>query len=52
MLAQFPIPQRLRELGFDAGKIDFVTGEIAALAIQSPRSVAAGDIRGLLAAAL
>jgi maleylacetate reductase len=52
MLAQFPIPQRLREVGFEAGKIDFVTGEIAAQAIHSPRSVAAGDVRGLLAAAL
>ncbi|MGH6675290.1 MAG: maleylacetate reductase, partial [Xanthobacteraceae bacterium] len=39
MLKGFPIPQRLRDIGFDAGKIDFVAGEIAAMAIESPRPV-------------
>jgi maleylacetate reductase len=51
MLRKFPIPQRLRDIGFDAGKIDFVAGEIAAQAIKSPRPVAAADIRELLNAA-
>lgn len=51
MLEKFPIPQRLREIGFDAGKIDFVAGEIAAQAIKSPRPVAADDVRGILQAA-
>jgi alcohol dehydrogenase class IV len=51
MLKKFPVPQRLREVGFDNGKIDFVAGEIAAAAIKSPRPVTAGDVRGLLMAA-
>jgi maleylacetate reductase len=51
MLKQFPIPQRLRDLGFDAGKSDFVAGEIAAASIRTPRAVSAGDVRELLAAA-
>jgi maleylacetate reductase len=51
MLRKFPIPQRLRDVGFDEGKIDFVAGEIAAQAIKSPRLVSAGDVRELLAAA-
>jgi len=51
MLNGFPIPQRLREVGFDAGKADFVAGEIAAAAITSPRKVSASDVRDLLAAA-
>ena len=32
MLKKFPIPQRLREVGFDSGKTDFVADEIAAAA--------------------
>lgn len=51
MLRKFPIPQRLREVGFDAGKIDFVAGEIAAASIAAPRPVTAADVRDLLAAA-
>jgi maleylacetate reductase len=51
MLRKFPIPQRLRDVGFDEGKIDFVAGEIAAQAIKSPRPVSATDVRELLAAA-
>ena len=39
MLKKFPIPQRLREIGFEAGKIDFVAGEIAA---QRDQIAAAG----------
>jgi maleylacetate reductase len=51
MLKKFPVPQRLREVGFDTGKIDFVAGEIAAAAIKSPRPVSMGDVRELLTAA-
>jgi maleylacetate reductase len=51
-LQKFPIPQRLRDIGFDAGKIDFVAGEIAAQAIKSPRPVSAADVRELLNAAV
>jgi maleylacetate reductase len=51
MLQQFPIPQRLREVGFDRGKIDFVAGEIAAASIKTPRPASADDVRALLAAA-
>ena len=51
MLKQFPIPQRLRDIGFDAGKADFVAGEIAAQAIKSPRPVSAAEVRELLGAA-
>jgi maleylacetate reductase len=51
MLAGFPIPQRLREVGFDRAKADFVADEVAALAITAPRKVSAADVRELLAAA-
>jgi maleylacetate reductase len=51
MLSKFPIPQRLREVGFDSGKIDFVAREIAAQAIKSPRPVSAADMGELLNAA-
>jgi maleylacetate reductase len=51
MLAGFPIPQRLAEVGFDRAKTDFVTQEVAALKITAPRKVSAEDVRTLLAAA-
>ena len=51
MLRGFPIPQRLREVGFDAAKVDFVATETAALAITTPRPVSAADVRALLEAA-
>jgi len=51
LLGGFPIPQRLREVGFDRAKIDFVASEIAALAISAPRKVSAEDARSLLEAA-
>jgi maleylacetate reductase len=51
MLKRFPIPQRLREVGFDLGKADFVAGEIVAQEIKSPRLVSAGEVRDLLQAA-
>jgi maleylacetate reductase len=51
MLRGFPISRRLRDIGFDSGKIDFVAGEIAAQSIKSPRPVSAADVRDMLAAA-
>ncbi len=51
MLRKFPIPQRLRDVGFDTGKSDFVASEIAAASIKTPRPVSANDVRDLLAAA-
>jgi maleylacetate reductase len=51
MLSGLPIPQRLREVGFDSAKVDFVAAETAALAITTPRPVSAADVRALLAAA-
>jgi alcohol dehydrogenase class IV len=51
MLKKFPIPQRLRDVGFDSAKADFVAGEIAAAAITAPRPASASDVRALLAAA-
>lgn len=51
MLGRFPIPQRLRDIGFGQAKIDFVAGEIAAASITAPRPVSAADVRNLLAAA-
>ena len=51
MLAGFPIPRRLAEVGFDRGKIDFVANEVAALSISAPRKVGVEDVRTLLAAA-
>jgi maleylacetate reductase len=51
MLKKFPVPQGLQDVGFDAAKVDFVAGEIAAAAIMSPRPVSANDVRDLLTAA-
>jgi maleylacetate reductase len=52
MVQGFPIPQRLREVGFDAGKIDDAAGQVAALGIRQPRPVSAEDARVILRAAL
>jgi alcohol dehydrogenase class IV len=51
LLRGFRIPQRLSEVGFDRGRIDFVAHEIAALSISVPRKVSAEDARSLLEAA-
>lgn len=51
MLQKFPIPQRLRDVGFDRGKIEFAANEIAAAKITSPRPASAEDVRVLLTAA-
>jgi alcohol dehydrogenase class IV len=52
MLRRFPIPQRLREVGFDAGKVDFVADEIAAASIKAPQPATAEDVRQILRAAM
>jgi maleylacetate reductase len=51
MLQRFPIPQRLREVGFDRSKVEFAAAEIGAAKIASPRPANADDVRALLAAA-
>jgi hypothetical protein len=45
------VPERLREVGLDTGKIDFVAGEIATAAIKSPPPVQPNHVRDLLQAA-
>jgi alcohol dehydrogenase class IV len=52
MVRKFPIPQRLRDIGFDAGKIDDAAAQVAALAIAEPRPVSVDDAREILEAAL
>jgi maleylacetate reductase len=52
MVRQFPIPHRLREVGFDAAKIDDAAAQVAALGIKAPRPVSADDARDVLRAAL
>jgi alcohol dehydrogenase class IV len=51
MLEGFPIPHRLRDIGFDRGKIEFVAGEMTKLGIAAPRPVSGADVRNLLEAA-
>ena len=51
MLQTFPIPQRLRDVGFDRGKIEFAAAEIAAAKITAPRPASVDDARALLASA-
>src|SRR5438445_778525 len=51
LLRGLPIPQRLREVGFDRAKTDFVAQEVAAMSITVPCKVSAEDVRTLLAAA-
>ena len=52
MVQKFPIPQRLRDVGFAEAKIDDAAGQVAALAIEEPRPVSAEDARAILKAAL
>ena len=52
MVKGFPIPQRLRDVGFDTGKLDDAAGQVAALAIKEPRPVSAADARSILTDAL
>jgi len=52
MVQEFPIPQRLRDVGFDAGRIDDAATQVAALGIREPRPVSVEDARGILRTAL
>jgi maleylacetate reductase len=51
LLHSFPIPKRLRDIGFKADQIDLVANEIAAGKIMAPRPASADDVRALLMAA-
>jgi maleylacetate reductase len=51
MLARLPIAQRLRDIGFERAKVDFVADEVAAMRIVNPRTVSAADVQALLYAA-
>ncbi len=51
MLRQFPIPQRLTEIGFDRSRIPEVAAQAAALGIKEPRVATAEDVAALLTAA-
>ena len=51
MLQRFPIPQRLREVGLEAGKFAVAAEQVAALGITDPRPVSAADVEALLLAA-
>jgi maleylacetate reductase len=52
MVQDFPIPQRLRDVGFDEAKIDDAARQVAALAIRDPRPVSADDARAILRSAV
>jgi maleylacetate reductase len=52
MVKGFPIPQRLRDVGFAAAKIADAAAQVAALGIKEPRPVSADEARGILEAAL
>src|SRR5262249_51174272 len=51
MIASFPIPQRLRDVGLDRGRISDAAAEAAALGIALPRAVTAEDAQAILEAA-
>ena len=51
LLQRFPIPQRLREIGLEAGKFAATAEQVAALGITEPRPVSAADVEALLLAA-
>ena len=51
MIAAFPIPQRLRDVGLEEKRIADAATEVAALAIAVPRPVTTDDARAILEAA-
>jgi len=51
MLRGFPIPQRLRDLGFAEAKIADAAAQIAAQQLKEPRMVSGADVRAILSAA-
>jgi maleylacetate reductase len=52
MVKGFPIPQRLRDVGFDEAKIDDAAAQVATLAMKEPRAVSMEDAKSVLRAAL
>ena len=52
MVKKFPIPQRLRDIGFAEAKIGDAAAQVAALGIKDPRPVSEEDARAILQAAL
>jgi alcohol dehydrogenase class IV len=48
MLASFPIPQRLRDIGLRDGQIDDVGDRVARLKVTVPRAASAADVRQIL----
>jgi maleylacetate reductase len=51
MLADFPIPQRLRDVGFRREKFADAAAQVAAIGIMAPRPVGRDDVLGILEAA-
>jgi maleylacetate reductase len=51
MLSRFPLPQGLREVGLDRGRIDAVAQDVAKLSVTYPRPAGAEDVRAILEAA-
>src|SRR5215468_4480629 len=51
MLRGFPIPQRLRDLGFAEAKIADAAAQIAAQQLKEPRTASGADVRAILSAA-
>src|SRR5215467_8465123 len=50
MVQGFPIPRRLRDVGFDPAKIDDAATQVAGLGIKQPRPVSAEDAKAILRA--
>ncbi|HEX2217095.1 MAG TPA: maleylacetate reductase [Xanthobacteraceae bacterium] len=48
LLQRLPIPQRLRDVGFERAKIEGAALQIEALGIKEPRAATADDVRTLL----
>jgi maleylacetate reductase len=51
LVRALPIPQRLREVGFDRARIPEVAAAVAALAIKQPRPATEADAAAMLSAA-
>jgi maleylacetate reductase len=51
MVRDFPIPKRLRDVGFSRAKFDSTAEQVAAIEIKTPRLVAKDDVLALLEAA-
>ena len=51
MVAAFPTPRQLRELGFSREKFESTAEQVAAIAIKSPRVVTHADVLAILDAA-